>query len=146
MLELKPHVRLNFNSMSTGRMLILPGDRISVRFDSDQDQYFAHTVQADINSPGLPEPFRTRYQSPHRASVLGDSGARLPCNDVMIADAMTCSNVGVWCKDENEDFTFTVHGAGELFTFRGRCGDFMKDNAFDFAANTALLHSGTQAF
>ena len=66
MVELRPYVRLNFNSMSSGKMLILPGDRVNIRFNTDADTYFGHSVQADINSPQLPEPFRTRYQNPHR--------------------------------------------------------------------------------
>jgi hypothetical protein len=43
----------------------------------------------------------------------------------MIADSMVCSNVGIYCRDENELISFTVQGAGELFTIEGTCGDAM---------------------
>ncbi len=77
-------------------MLILPGDRVGVSFGSTETPYEAFRMQPDIHSPSLPEPFRTRYRTP--------GGVRLPCNDVMIADSMTCADTTVYCTSADDDF------------------------------------------
>ena len=76
-----PYATIRFKSMN-GRMLILPGDRIGVRFGSSETPYEAIRMQPDIHDPNLPEPFKERYHA--------EGGIRLPCNDVMIADSIRC--------------------------------------------------------
>ena len=80
MLVPKPYARIKFNSMN-GRMLILPGDRLGIRFGSTDTPYEAVRMQPNIHDPNLPEPFKSRY-------VDNSGSVRLPCNDVMIADSM----------------------------------------------------------
>ena len=70
-------------------MLILPGDRVGIRFGSEAKPFEAIRMQPDIHSDKLPEPFKSRYQTP--------SGVRLPCNDVMIADSMKCEETVIYC-------------------------------------------------
>jgi hypothetical protein len=60
MLEMLPYAKITFNSMNS-KMLILPGDRIGVRFGSIETPYEAIRMQPDIHSKDLPEPFATRY-------------------------------------------------------------------------------------
>ena len=43
------------------KMMILPGDRVGVRFGTEDQAYEAIRMQPDIHSDKLPEPFKTRY-------------------------------------------------------------------------------------
>jgi len=81
MISPEPFARIEFKGMNS-RMLILPADRVGIRFGSSNSPYEAVRMQPDINSSILPEPFKSRYQTL--------DGVRLPCNDVMIADSMAC--------------------------------------------------------
>jgi hypothetical protein len=60
MIEMKPYAKISFNGMNS-RMLILPGDRVGIRFGSAETPYEAIRMMPDIHSPLLPEPFATRY-------------------------------------------------------------------------------------
>ena len=133
MLKMRPYAKISFNAMKR-KMLILPGDRVGIRFGSTDSPYEGIRVQPDIHSSNLPEPFRTRYQDP-----LSDvDGVRLPCNDVMIADSMTCSNTIFYCSRACDTVKFAVQGSGEIFSFNDiKCSDFMPD--FDWEQEAALL-------
>lgn len=61
LLEAKPYVKIEYLGMNS-KMLILPGDRIGVNFGTSVKPNELFRMQADINSPALPEPFRTRYR------------------------------------------------------------------------------------
>ena len=87
-------------------MLILPGDRLGIRFGSKDTPYEAIRMQPDIHDPLLPDPFRTRY-------VIEEKGkrvVRLPCNDVMIADSMQCRDTIIYCKSADDEFKFSIQG------------------------------------
>ena len=64
----------------------------------------------------------------------------------MIADSMVCQNTSVYCLDPNEEFTFALQGAGEVYSFKKTCGDFMKANEFDFVSQTELLQQDSAKF
>lgn len=67
MIDMYPYARISFNKMKS-KMLILPGDRVGIRFGSKQNPYERLTVQPDIqavvesNDPKLSQ-FKTRYTS-----------------------------------------------------------------------------------
>lgn len=117
-------------------MLILPGDRVGIRFGSSESPYEAIRMQPDIHSDDLPEPFRTRYQT--------DSGTRLPCNDVMIADSLTCQDTIIYCTSADDEFKFSIQGAGDIYSFNQRCGDFLSN--FNWDAETELLETDVNAY
>jgi len=82
------------------RMLILPGDRVGIRFGSTESPYEAVRMQPDIHNAALPEPFKTRYQT--------KTGTRLPCNDVMIADSVQCADTVIYCTSGEDEFRFSI--------------------------------------
>jgi len=45
------------------KLLILPGDRVGVRFGTEDSPFEAIRLQPDIHSDELPEPFKSRYTS-----------------------------------------------------------------------------------
>jgi len=118
-------------------MLILPGDRVGIRFGTESQPFEAIRMQADIHSDKLPEPFKTRYQTA--------SGVRLPCNDVMIADGLTCEDTVVYCSSADQDMKMHIVGAGEIFTLNRKCKDFFADD-FDWDKEQKLLEDDTTAF
>jgi hypothetical protein len=79
MVDAVMYAKIMFKSMKE-KFLILPGDRVGIRFGTETQPFEAIRMQPDIHSDRLPEPFKSRYQT--------NSGVRLPCNDVMIADSM----------------------------------------------------------
>lgn len=100
LLEPRPYVKIEYTGMRD-RMLILPGDRVSVNFGSDfpekcdnllcrEKSYEAFRMVPDIYSNALPEHMKKRYRTKN-------GEVRLPCNDVMIADSMSCSDVVIYC-------------------------------------------------
>ena len=91
MLIAEPFAKIEFKGMNK-RMLILPADRVGIRFGSLDNPYEAVRMQPNVNSRSLPEPFLSRYRT--------KSGVRLPCNDVMIADSMSCTDTVVYCNNE----------------------------------------------
>lgn len=99
------------------RMLILPGDRIGIRFGSEDQPYEAIRIQADIDSVDLPEPFKSRYQ-------LSPGVSRLPCDDVMIADSMQCKDTVVYCTSSSQDMQIQIVGSGQIFSLNRKCKDF----------------------
>lgn len=88
MVDAVMYAKIHFKGMLK-KMLILPGDRVGIRFGSEEQPFEAIRMQPDIHSKDLPEPFKTRYQTP--------SGVRLPCNDVMVADSIQCEDTIVYC-------------------------------------------------
>jgi hypothetical protein len=134
-LKAMPYAKIRFNSMNS-RMLILPGDRIGIRFGSTDFPYEAIRMMPDIHSASLPEPFRTRYQT---------SGVRLPCNDVMIADSMECTDTDVYCTSADQMMKMHIVGAGEIFTLNRNCKDFFAKN-FNWEAEQKRLEQDTTAF
>lgn len=56
-----------------------------------------------------------------------DGQVRLPCNDVMIADSMSCSNTVIYCRKATDMVSFAVHGAGEIFNINKECKDIIPD-------------------
>jgi hypothetical protein len=60
MVDATMYAKIEFKSMLK-KMLILPGDRVGVRFGTEEQPYEAIRIQADIHSAQLPEPFKTRY-------------------------------------------------------------------------------------
>jgi hypothetical protein len=117
MLEARPYLKIEYLGMDS-KMLILPGDRVGINFGSKASPYEAFRMQPDIHSATLPEPFRTRYTG-------RDGQRRLPCDDVMIADSMTCRDTVIYCSSAEEEFQFSVSGSGEIFSFIKRSGDFV---------------------
>ena len=98
MISAKMYAKIMFKSMSK-KMLILPGDRVGIRFGTEAQPFEAIRMQPDIHSTDLPEPFATRYQTSkaQKGSEEWLRGVRLPCNDVMIADSMQCEDTVVYC-------------------------------------------------
>ena len=63
------YAKISFNSMNA-RMLILPGDRVGIRYDKREritsvkkvdDGPESVRLTPNIDDPALPEPFKTRY-------------------------------------------------------------------------------------
>lgn len=117
-------------------MLILPADRVGIRFGSSNSPYEAVRMQPDINSSILPEPFKSRYQTL--------DGVRLPCNDVMIADSMACQDTIIYCQDPLAEFKFQVAGSGEIYYFNRRCSDFL--TGFNWDTERELLKNSVNQF
>jgi hypothetical protein len=139
MLQLKPHVKIEYLGMKQ-KLLILPGDRVGINFGTSSTPSEQFRMQADINSPSLPEPFRSRYRGRDINNLpTGMEQGRLPCNDVMIADSMTCQNLAIFCSSADDDFNFQVQGAGEIYRFNKKCSEFIPE--FNFETETALLRS-----
>jgi hypothetical protein len=139
MLKPQPFAKIKFNAMNS-RMLILPGDRLGIRFGSKDTPYEAIRMQPDIHDPKLPAPFDKRYQ----ITENGKTVVRLPCNDVMIADSMQCRDTIIYCRSADDEFKFSIQGAGEIFTFNQRCGDFL--SGFNWDTETRLLRTSIEDF
>lgn len=58
----------------------------------------------------------------------------------MIADSLYCQDTIVYCTKADDEFQFSIKGAGEIFTFNQPCSDFIKD--FDWEKETQLLQNG----
>jgi len=136
MIQPKIFAKIEFKGMLK-KMLILPGDRVGVRFGTDMQPYEAIRLQPDINSATLPEPFKSRYQTP--------SGIRLPCNDVMIADSIQCVDTVIYCTDPEDSIKMHINGAGEIFSLDRKCKDFFQQN-FDWNAEQKRLEDDTTEF
>ena len=118
-------------------MLILPGDRVGIRFGSEAQPFEAIRMQPDIHSDKLPEPFKSRYQTP--------SGVRLPCNDVMIADSMKCEETVIYCTSGDQQFGMHIVGAGEEYHLERKCSDFFADD-FKWDIEQKILDTDTSDF
>lgn len=136
MIEPKMFAKIEFKDMIK-KMLILPGDRVGIRFGTDEQPYEAIRMQPDIEDPALPEPFRSRYRS--------SSGVRLPCNDVMIADSVTCKDTYIYCTDPEDSMKMKINGAGEIFTFDTKCKDLFQ-GSFNWADEQKRLEDDTTEF
>jgi len=55
----------------------------------------------------------------------------------MIADSMACDNTIIYCRSADDEFKFSIQGAGEIYSFNQKCGDFLK--GFNWETETQLL-------
>lgn len=62
MIDPKMYAKIEFKRMNS-KLLILPGDRVGVRFGTEDSPFEAIRLQPDIHSDELPEPFKSRYTS-----------------------------------------------------------------------------------
>ena len=157
------YAKISFNSMNA-RMLILPGDRVGIRYDKKENivakemvdasgkKYMSYTtvdngaeeirMAPKIDDPALPEPFKTRYQKMVDASgrLVDLKTPRLPCNDVMIADSIACENTVLYCTSKTDKVFFSVQGAGEMYRIDKTCEELLKPTGFDWDLENKQLH------
>lgn len=98
---------------------------MGVRFGSDYTPGEGIRMSPNIDDPSLPSPMKERYQ------VVDASGAvstRLPCNDMKVADTVTCDNFVAYCTGPNDRITLTVQGAGSVFLIDQTCKDFFAND------------------
>lgn len=86
MLDPKIYAKITFNKIHTN-LVVLPGDQVSLKFTSEDTYNHGLRITPDVESPGLPEPFRSRYQ---KVGANGQRTVELPCNDMKIADTISC--------------------------------------------------------
>jgi len=104
MLEPRIFAKVSFNMISK-KMVILPGDQISLRFASDYTSNEGLRLTPNIADPLLPSPMKERYQ------VVGAGGqtvTRLPCNDMKVADTVKCENFVAHCTGPDDKITLAI--------------------------------------
>lgn len=62
----------------------------------------------------------------------------------MIADSLTCQDTIIYCTSADDEFKFSIQGAGDIYSFNQRCGDFLSN--FNWEAETELLETDVNAF
>ena len=76
----------------------------------------------------LPFPFRDRYwigTSSEISNPTNNHHTRLPCDDMKVADSITCVDFETNCADANDKILFAVQGAGDQFVIDMSCKDFL---------------------
>ena len=58
----EPFAKIEFKGMDS-KMLILPADRVGIRFGSTKSPFEAVRMQPNLNDVNLPEPFKSRYRT-----------------------------------------------------------------------------------
>lgn len=119
MLEPRVYAKINFNKLEN-KMVILPGDQVSIRFASDYTPHEGLRMQPDIHNPNLPSPMKERYQIQEN----GQTVTRLPCNDMKVADSVVCTGFTTHCTGPDDKITLAVQGAGDMFYLDRTCRDF----------------------
>jgi len=71
----------------------------------------------EIHSPSMPEPLKSRYQA-------DDGSIRLPCDDMKVADSISCEKLFIYCADPMDKISFSIIGSGDMFAIETTCLEF----------------------
>lgn len=85
---------------------------------------------------------KERYQI---VDAAGIAATRLPCNDMKVADTVTCTDFVAHCTGPDDRITLAIQGAGDVFYLDQRCSDFFAKDA-DWGQLQNLLIQDVQAF
>lgn len=108
MIEPRVFAKIRFVSLDE-KMIILPGDLVKIRHVSSYTDHNSIRMMPDIESSKLPRPLKDRYQ--HTAAA--GSFTYLPCDDMKVADSITCKDFEINCADGNDRVVFSIQGAGD---------------------------------
>ena len=104
MLEPRVFAKVQFNTLNK-KLVILPGDQISIRFSSDYTPHEGLRIMPNIEDPALPQPMKDRYQVQDGS---GNVVTRLPCNDMKVADTVNCSEFTTHCTGPDDMITLAI--------------------------------------
>lgn len=116
---------------------VYSSDRVTINLGSTGTAYARVVLAPNIHDPNLPEPFKSRYQTP--------TGNRIPCNDMKIADQLKCQDIFVYCTGPDDILKLVINAPGEMYTMEEKCSKLFSEK-FNWEEENRLLFTDTTSF